>query len=202
MFEKSETPEQRKIRKDAELKKLMQEDARETKYEAVKYKTCLIDPEGKPNVVRENMVQILILYTVTLGFFKITFVEDREFIFWDFWDDYVVNGVFFIDLLLNFFTPIDKGVDIEIEHKKIAYEYIKSWFFLDVLSIMPFELFISSENASDTAESISRLSKIPKILKIVRTAKMLRLARFGRSKNRTILDRVLKYFGSKKSIVG
>ena len=56
---------------------------------------------------------------------------------------YIVDIFFSIDIIINFNTAILKDNDlfeIEDDRKKIAFTYIKSWFFIDLLSVIPFEI--------------------------------------------------------------
>jgi Ion transport protein len=58
--------------------------------------------------------------------------------------DYFVNIVFFIDVILNFNIPYfsesrDAYIAIRAE---IARRYLKFWFFVDLLSSIPFDTFV------------------------------------------------------------
>lgn len=55
--------------------------------------------------------------------------------------DSIVNGFFFIDIVLTFFVAyVDKTTFLLVDDQwKIASRYLKSWFILDVLSIIPYE---------------------------------------------------------------
>ena len=57
---------------------------------------------------------------------------------------HVINGIFFIDIVLMFFTTIrvtDEALEI-FDKKEIALTYMKGWFIIDFLSIVPFDVFI------------------------------------------------------------
>ncbi|GAA0170987.1 hypothetical protein Leryth_017111 [Lithospermum erythrorhizon] len=56
--------------------------------------------------------------------------------------DNVVNGFFAIDIVLTFFVAyLDKHTYLLVDNpKKISLRYVKSWFFLDVMSTIPAEL--------------------------------------------------------------
>lgn len=55
----------------------------------------------------------------------------------------IVDLVFLFDVILTFFTSYTEYTptgDVEVfELKKIAYNYIKSWLILDLLSILPID---------------------------------------------------------------
>ena len=54
-----------------------------------------------------------------------------------------INGLFFIDVYVNFVSAyVDKGTGfIEVNFKKIAMNYLLSWFVLDLTASIPFQLF-------------------------------------------------------------
>jgi hypothetical protein len=56
--------------------------------------------------------------------------------------DNIVNGFFFADIVLTFFVAYpDKTTFLLVgDQKKIARRYMKSWFFFDLVSIVPYEL--------------------------------------------------------------
>jgi hypothetical protein len=167
--------------------------------EELKY-TSMINPEGTFNIVRENFMQLCILYTMTLGIFKNAFIEDQYYIFWDMIDDFFITLFFILDMILNFFTPYyTKDLKLEINCGKVSKNYLKGWFWLDLVSIIPFDLIFAW--AGIAASSISTLSRVPKLIKIVRTAKMLRLFRVQRNKDNTILKKLIKKFVRKDNIL-
>ena len=63
---------------------------------------------------------------------------------------YVIEFFFIIFIILQFFQKYQDPSTLLIinNFKYIALKYIKGWFFVDLLSIIPFELFISSSNTN------------------------------------------------------
>ena len=63
---------------------------------------------------------------------------------------YTITDVFFlIDLILTFFTsvPDEKRVYEITDKEVIAKKYLKGWFWIDLVSILPFDiLFPASDN--------------------------------------------------------
>lgn len=134
---------------------------------------------------------------MTFGLFKTAYIEDDYYIAWDLFE-YLVNLVFGIDIILTFMTPIYKGYQLEIRWKKIAKQYLKFWFWVDLLSVIPLDMMLSP--TSGATASISTLTRVPKIFKVSRAAKVLRIAKVNRSKNQTLLGRIVKYFDAKNGI--
>ncbi|KNA19902.1 hypothetical protein SOVF_056780 isoform B [Spinacia oleracea] len=58
--------------------------------------------------------------------------------------DNIVNGFFAIDIILTFFVAYhDKETSLPVEEKKkIAWRYIRTWFVLDFVSTIPYELVV------------------------------------------------------------
>ena len=56
---------------------------------------------------------------------------------------YTVDVLFFLDIIVNFNSAYVNNLnELEDERKLIAYEYLKTWFFVDSLAIIPFELIM------------------------------------------------------------
>ena len=53
-----------------------------------------------------------------------------------FWENVgsVVTYVFWMDLLLTFFTGYDKGFEVVMEKKEIAIHYLTGWFLIDFIA--------------------------------------------------------------------
>lgn len=76
--------------------------------------------------------------------FNVCFVDDITDL--QYWFDNLVDFSFFVDIVLAFFTAILKDGDGYItNHKIIAVMYLKSWFLLDVITTIPFQLILSDD---------------------------------------------------------
>lgn len=65
--------------------------------------------------------------------YKIGFVEDGDFPTWDVWDN-VVDFIFIFDMFLTFFCAYANDDNKMITNPKmIAINYIRGWFFVDLL---------------------------------------------------------------------
>ena len=75
--------------------------------------------------------------------------QDKDNLFWNILN-YIVDINFFVDIIINFLTPIinERGY-INTNNKDIAYKYFKTWFFIDLISVLPLEictLFLKNVN--------------------------------------------------------
>ena len=59
----------------------------------------------------------------------------------------IIDSLFFCDITLNFITGyIDEMNRLIMNQKKIAARYLKSWFCIDVIATVPFELIANMMN--------------------------------------------------------
>lgn len=95
-----------------------------------------------------------------------------------FYVDSTTNILFVIDMILRFFTAYIDDSSLELKDSKmdIAKDYLKGWFFVDLVSVIPFDLIISYSNVN----RVTRFSRIGRISKIVRMIKMVRLLKIAK----------------------
>jgi hypothetical protein len=75
--------------------------------------------------------------------------------------------LFGLDLFLNFFqTYIDPETNKEItDHRKIANQYIlRGWFFVDFISVFPFQFVFESKGE---LTKLFRLFRLPRLIKLI-----------------------------------
>ena len=78
--------------------------------------------------------------------------------------DSIVDVVFFIDIVLNFHTTyVGPNGEVVSDPKVIRTEYCKSWFTIDLLSCLPYDVFNAFENDQDV--SLYNLNILFKLLK-------------------------------------
>lgn len=71
--------------------------------------------------------------------------------------DSIVDVIFFIDIVLNFHTTfVGPGGEVVSDPKIIRMNYLKSWFIIDLLSCLPYDVF----NAFDHEEDVSTTWKL------------------------------------------
>lgn len=69
---------------------------------------------------------------------------------------------------------IDDDYNIIEDRSVIAKTYLKGWFWIDLISIIPFDLFkFTGENGE--AASLIRFLRIGRIIKILRLIKLMRI---------------------------
>ena len=97
--------------------------------------TLLIEKPTKRSIL------LLLCYTATFLPISVAFFDVDSHALTNF--ELFIDGLFFIDVYVNFVSAyVDKGTGfIEVNFKKIAMNYLLSWFVLDLTASIPFQLF-------------------------------------------------------------
>ncbi|CAF3479125.1 unnamed protein product [Adineta steineri] len=100
--------------------------------------------------------------------------------------DSIVDVIFFIDIILNFHTTYvhTKSGEVISDPKRIRKTYLKSWFVIDLLACLPYDVF----NAFQEAEEIYIFQRYGSIFSALKVLRLLRLGRVFRK-----LDNYLEY---------
>lgn len=86
---------------------------------------------------------ICLLITCLIVPFNMAFSEELDQLNWFVQFSYIIDIFFAIDILINFNTAIlknDELLEVEDDRREIACIYLKSWFLIDLLSVIPFDL--------------------------------------------------------------
>ena len=141
----------------------------------------LLHPESEYRLIWDIATAVFVLVLIWLVPFIIgfeTWHSDSMNTF-----SIVMDLWFVADLLLNFRTGyVDHGATV-MDSKKIAQNYLKTWFAIDFVASIPWEAFIAtqavSEDSSDSKKKATRksvkMSKYFKIPKLLRMARLLRV---------------------------
>ncbi|XP_063359627.1 potassium voltage-gated channel subfamily H member 8 isoform X2 [Cydia amplana] len=87
--------------------------------------------------------------------------------------DVVVEALFIVDILLNFRTTfVSKKGEVVSDSKAIAFNYLRSWFVVDLLAALPFDLLYASDVYSG-AESTHGNVHLVKLTRLLRLARLL-----------------------------
>jgi len=88
-----------------------------------------------------------------------------------------VNCVFMVDIVMNFNTSIQDNEGKKIfSRMAIAKEYLRAWFWLDLITSLPFDRFMTAGAGKQTG-SVTKALKIARIARIVKLLKVLRLSK-------------------------
>lgn len=70
--------------------------------------------------------------------------------------DYIVDVMFIVDIFINFRTTfVDKNDEVVSHPCRIAVHYCKTWFIIDLVAAVPFELLIMIGNTDEVGANIN-----------------------------------------------
>ena len=107
---------------------------------------------------------------------------------------YFIDAVFIIDIFINFVSAYEDNSKIIIaDFKEIARYYYKTWFIIDFVSVIPFDIiFIYAIPSLELSDSYNRILKSFKIFYILQLFNQLESyiifilkEYYGRNKNQT-----------------
>jgi len=119
---------------------------------------------------------------------------------WLFAANRLMDVVFINDMVMSFFLPFKRSEHLgggwETDRGVIRSAYLRSWFALDLLSVLPFELIslLDSGFGKMKAFRIVRILRVLKMLRIVRASRLLRRWESHLNINYSTLN-ILKFVG-------
>lgn len=134
-------------------------------------------------IVWDLSILFLVLLICIIVPIRLAFVEEDTHSWKITW--YVVDGLFFIDIVLTFFTSVTDEMGItDITNKKvIAIKYMKSWFIIDLFSVLPIDVFFAATMDFNT---LVRFTKIGKLYKLIRMTRLTKVLKIIKSKNTVV----------------
>ena len=105
-------------------------------------------PTDRFKVFWTCVIIVMMAYTATYMPFQICFLQDKTTSFQNFLE-YFLDVVFGIDIVINFMSAYenDDGT-VEPRLARIAINYLKFWFYVDIFAVLPVQLFDPANNAS------------------------------------------------------
>ncbi|XP_026175082.1 potassium voltage-gated channel subfamily H member 5-like [Mastacembelus armatus] len=155
------------------------------------------------------VILILTFYTAIMVPYNVSFKTKQNNLAWLVLDS-VVDVIFLIDIVLNFHTTfVGPAGEVISDAKLIRMNYLKTWFVIDLLSCLPYDVINAFENVEEdviTSASTSHLretsnfhrnttrtedSLLPGLSSLFSSLKVIRLLRLGRVARK--LDHYLEY---------
>lgn len=136
---------------------------------------------------------ILLVYVATIVPWRICF--SRDVALWSsmFFFELFIDLFFIVDIMLNFRTAvITSNGDVLVDAKVVAKNYLRSWFFLDLLSCMPFgyvQYFQDPDTSTNSAQASVRLLRVLRLVKLLRLTRVIQVRTPARFVRKIIQDR-------------
>lgn len=134
----------------------------------VKRKKYLFYPDSLFLRLWTYLYFVLFFYTALFLPYRIAFIQNETTFLKAL--DQIVNVLFLLDIVFTFFTTYTRKNVLVDDLRKIVSRYAKSWLVLDIVSIFPFDYFITTTN--NNLNDITKLFRIVKLLRILGLIKM------------------------------
>ncbi|NWW19929.1 KCNH1 protein, partial [Falcunculus frontatus] len=103
------------------------------------------------------IILILTFYTAILVPYNVSFKTKQNNVAWLVVDS-IVDVIFLVDIVLNFHTTfVGPAGEVISDPKLIRMNYLKTWFVIDLLSCLPYDVINAFENVDEVSISIRRL---------------------------------------------
>ena len=92
-----------------------------------------------------------------------------------------IDCLFAVDMIVIFQSAVlDDEFETIDDRSQIAFHYITTWFFIDLISIIPFELMIKVDADSNSSSQVAQVNQMLRILRIGKLTKLFKLIRLLR----------------------
>lgn len=155
-------------------------------------KRCMMYPEDYSKQYWDLFITLILLSSSIITPYRIAFGEIDEPVQWKIINT-ITDVAFGLDILVIFNSAFHDGEYRIIEdRKKIASVYIKSWFLVDILAIIPFDIFI--DTSQNNYEDFARFMRFGRMYRLIKMTRMLRILKIvkERVKFLTYLNDLLK----------
>ena len=132
-----------------------------------------IYPQYKFKKVWDTLIILLMVYTCIYVPYKVAFVRitNSKSLLWE----TLIDFLFLCDICLNFFTAIEykinKQIFYESRYSVLASKYLSSWFFWDIISIIPLQMFeklITRRNDQIIKNRVAlRMIRVPRLYTLI-----------------------------------
>ena len=148
----------------------------------------LISPSGHRKLAWDILVGAIIFYSIIEVPFRIAFQPRKSRIIGHL--DTVVEGLFFLDILITFNTAFVDPVTnfLVADRRLISLKYASFWLWIDALSTIPFDEILIVASGHEASQNLSAV-RLSRILRLARLTKLLRL--LGSASVKEFLDKYM-----------
>ena len=183
--------EEKEHRKLFKKEKICDTDTEDEESENEKEIPWIILPDNPYKKMWDLLIAFLILYSAIITPYEIAFSDSSKVS----WFEVFIDILLGIDIVLTFFSAYtDDEENLVKNHKKIIKKYLKSWFIVDIISVLPISYIF---NRDGKFSGLTKISKLPKLYRLVKLTKLLRITKMSSKGN---LNKVTKFFMEKLKI--
>ncbi|KAL3971822.1 potassium voltage-gated channel subfamily H member 1a isoform X4 [Oreochromis niloticus] len=119
------------------------------------------------------VILILTFYTAIMVPYNVSFKMKQNNVTWLVVDS-IVDVIFLVDIVLNFHTTfVGPAGEVISDPKLIRMNYLKTWFVIDLLSCLPYDVINAFENVDEGISSLFSSLKVVRLLRLGRVARKL-----------------------------
>ncbi|KAJ8246462.1 hypothetical protein GJAV_G00268100 [Gymnothorax javanicus] len=119
------------------------------------------------------VILILTFYTAIMVPYNVSFKTKQNNVTWLVVDS-IVDVIFLVDIVLNFHTTfVGPAGEVISDPKLIRTNYLKTWFVIDLLSCLPYDVINAFENVDEGISSLFSSLKVVRLLRLGRVARKL-----------------------------
>uniref|UniRef100_A0A8C4N393 Potassium voltage-gated channel, subfamily H (eag-related), member 1a n=1 Tax=Eptatretus burgeri TaxID=7764 RepID=A0A8C4N393_EPTBU len=119
------------------------------------------------------IILILTFYTAIMVPYNVSFKTKQNNVVWLVIDS-VVDVIFLVDIVLNFHTTfVGPAGEVISDPRLIRMNYLKTWFVIDLLSCLPYDIINAFENVDEGISSLFSSLKVVRLLRLGRVARKL-----------------------------
>ena len=143
----------------------------------------IIDSQGKFKKAWDSLTMICMIFTTVYLPIKLSFFFDKSSTPGVQVIERVIDGIYFVDMLMNFFIPFYDDNELVYSHASIAKNYLCRWFTLDLASIVPFEDILRAASSVEDMHLNLKFIVFFRLFKIFQVAKLVLLMQAFKSKS-------------------
>ena len=140
------------------------------------------NPTGPRLIAWDTFVIAVILYSVFQVPLRIGFMSNMPTPPGELAWNYVVDAVFFLDILVAFNVPFFERLTdaFVLDRGRIARRYLSCWFWIDLAAALPLDDMVSAAvSGTSTSPAQLRSVKLIRILRLTRLGKLHKLTKYG-----------------------
>ena len=162
----------------------------------------ILYPEDVTKTNWDLFITLILLISCIITPLRIAFGEDPEPTGWAV-TNITIDLLFLIDILVMFNSAYyDEDFQIIESRKMIANAYVRSWFFIDAVAIIPFEYFVEAATQQSDGSTggnannfeMVRIARMGRLYKLIKMTKLLRILKIIKQRSQLLkyLNDILK----------
>ncbi|KAF0697072.1 Aste57867_12219 [Aphanomyces stellatus] len=138
----------------------------------------MLDPESKPRLSWDALIALTTVFLAWRLPYSLAFESDQEFVeqAWSVAFNNFSAVIYILDVVANFRTGFRNDIELVMDPKKVAMNYCRSWFFIDVAGSIPFEVFVKNSSGIErkAVKTTLKYLKIPRLFRLARVIRFVR----------------------------